>query len=113
MVLEQVSQPLAVGGEGGRPATYAVQENGTTVFRSLADGQRLTDGVARYYLQQGQVVGQSFDTVRSNRPAAYAAQENGATVFQSLSAGQPLSQGVAGHYLRQGRVLGYQSGHRQ
>ncbi len=63
-------------------ATYAVQENGTTVFRALVNGQRLTDGVAQYYLQQGQVVGQSFDTVRSNRPAAYATQENGITVFR-------------------------------
>ena len=113
MVLEQVSQPVAGGGGGNRPAVYAVQENGTTVFRSLADGQRLTDGVARYYLQQGRVVGQSFDTVRSNRPAAYAMQENGATAFRSLSTSQLLSQGVAGHYLRQERVSGYQPGHRR
>lgn len=82
IVLEQVSQPLAVGGGGNRPAAYAMQENGTTVFRALVNAQRLTDGGAQYYLQQGQVVGQSFDTVRSNRPAAYATQENGITVFR-------------------------------
>lgn len=85
MILEQVSQPVGV--EGNRPAAYAVQENGTTVFRSLADEQRLTDGIARYYLQQGRVVGQSVDTVCSNRPAAYATLENGTTVFRSLSTG--------------------------
>lgn len=68
MILEQMSQP--VGGGGNRPAAYAVQENETTVFRSLVNGQRLTDGVARYYLQQGRVAGQSVDTVRSDRPAA-------------------------------------------
>ena len=112
MVLERVSQP--VGGGGKQPAPYAMQENGTTVFRSLADGQRLTDWAARYYLQQGRIAGQSVDTVRSDRPAAYATQENGTTVFRSLSTGQPLSQCVAGHYLRQGRVSGYQSsGYRQ
>ena len=69
MILEQMSQPVG-GGGGNRPAAYAVQENGTTVFRSLVNGQRLTDGVARYYLQQGRVAGQSVDTVRSDRPAA-------------------------------------------
>ena len=112
MVLERVSQP--VGGGGNRPVAYAVQENGTTVFRSLADGQRLTDGAARYYLQQERAVVQSVDTVRSDRPAAYATQENGTTVFRSLSTGQRLSPGVAGHYLRQGQVSGYQSsGYRQ
>ena len=40
MVLERVSQPVG-GGDGNWPATYAVQENGTTVFRSLADERRL------------------------------------------------------------------------
>lgn len=104
MVLEQMSHPLAAGGGGNRSADYAMQENGTTVFRSLADGQRLTDGVARHYLQQGRIAGQSVDTVRSDRPAVYATQENGTTVFRSLSTGQPLSQGMARHYLgRDGR----------